>query len=114
LYEYINYFNNRWKVGKLKCHTAISREIILGSHASTNDGGCLRLVSRGSKVFHVFPFLLCTLSLRLGEGRRQSGVASLQRTLGFILVLVLTSLGGFGVSRGDFSIDGSFLGKKRA
>jgi hypothetical protein len=54
------------------------------------------------------------LSFRLSEGRRQSGVTSLQSTLDFIPVLVLTSLGGFGVSRGDFNIDGSFLGKRRA
>jgi hypothetical protein len=54
------------------------------------------------------------LSFRLGERRLQSGVTSLQRTFGFIPVLVLTSLGGFGVSRGDFSIDRSFLGKMRA
>jgi hypothetical protein len=48
------------------------------------------------------------------SARRQSGVASLRRTLGFIPVLVLTSLGGFGVSSGNFSIDGSFLGNRRA
>jgi hypothetical protein len=54
------------------------------------------------------------LSFRISEGRRKSGVTSLQRTLGFIPVLDLKSLGGFGVSRGDFSIDGSFLGKRRA
>jgi hypothetical protein len=59
-------------------------------------------------------FLLWTLSFRFGEGRQQSGVTSLQRTLGSIPVLVLTSLEGFEVSRSDFSIDGSFLGKRRA
>jgi hypothetical protein len=58
--------------------------------------------------------LLGALSFRLNEERQQSGVTSLQRTLGFIPILVLTSLGGFGISRGDFSIDGSFLGKRRA
>jgi hypothetical protein len=54
------------------------------------------------------------LSFRISEERRKSGVTSLQRTLGFIPVLDLKSLEGFGVSRGDFSIDGSFLGKRRA
>jgi nitrate reductase NapE component len=46
--------------------------------------------------------------------RRQSGIASFQRTFGLIPILVLASLGGFGVSRGRFSIDRSFLGKMRA
>jgi hypothetical protein len=54
------------------------------------------------------------LSFRFNEGRRQSGVTSLKRTLGSIPVRVLTSLGDIGVSRSDFSIDGSFLGKRRA
>jgi hypothetical protein len=53
-------------------------------------------------------FLLCTLSFRLGERRRQSGVTSLQRTLGSIPILVITSLEGFRVSRGDFNIMGVF------
>jgi branched-subunit amino acid transport protein len=62
----------------------------------------------------VFTLLLCTLSLRLSEGRQQSGIISLQRTLSFIPVLVLTSLVGPGVSKAGFNIDGSFLGKRRA
>jgi hypothetical protein len=58
-----------------------------------------------SQVFHVFLLLLYTLSFRLGEGRQQSGITSLQRTLGFIPVLVLISLEGFRVSRSNFSIE---------
>jgi hypothetical protein len=55
------------------------------------------------------PFILI-----VNRGRRQSGLAILQRTFGFISVLVLTSLGDFGISRGRVSIDRSFLGKMRA
>jgi hypothetical protein len=62
----------------------------------------------------VFPFLLWTLSFRLSEGRRKSGVTPLQRTFGSIPILVITGLVGFRVSRGDLRIDGSFLGKRRA
>jgi hypothetical protein len=54
------------------------------------------------------------LSFRLSEGRRQNGVTALQRTLGSIPILVITSLEGFRFTRGDFSIDGSFLEKRRA
>jgi hypothetical protein len=54
------------------------------------------------------------LSFRLSEGTRQSGVTSLLRTLGFITVMDLKSLRGYGVNRGDFSIDGSYLRKRRA
>jgi hypothetical protein len=53
------------------------------------------------------------LSLRFSERRRHHGVTSLQRTFDFIPILIVTSLGGFGVSRGRFSVEGSFLRKRR-
>jgi hypothetical protein len=62
----------------------------------------------------MFPLLPWTFILRVGRGRRQSGLAILQRTFGFISVLVLASLGGFRISRGRISIHRSFLGKMRA
>jgi hypothetical protein len=52
--------------------------------------------------------------LKVSMGRRHSGLAILQRTFGSISVLVITSLGDFGISRGRISIDRSFLGKMRA
>jgi hypothetical protein len=69
--------------------------------------------TRGSQVFYALPFLLCNLSLRFSERRRPRGVTSLQRTFDFISILIVTSLGGFGVSRGRFNIEGSFLRKRR-
>jgi hypothetical protein len=53
-------------------------------------------------------------SFRLGERRRQCGVTSLQRAFIFIPVLILTSLGGSGISRGWFSVDRPFLRKRGA
>jgi hypothetical protein len=58
--------------------------------------------------------LLRTFILRVRRGRQQSGIAFLQRTFGFISILVFASLGGFRISRGRISIDRSFLGKMRA
>jgi hypothetical protein len=70
--------------------------------------------TRGSQVFCAFPFLLYSLSLELSERRRQCGVTSFQRTFVFIPILIVTSLGGSRVSRGRFSVDGSFFRKRRA
>jgi hypothetical protein len=53
------------------------------------------------------------LVFRLGWGRRLSGIALLQRTFGSVPVLILKSLGGFGVSRSNFSNNGPFFGKGR-
>jgi hypothetical protein len=62
----------------------------------------------------MFLLLPRTFILTVGSGRRQSGLAILQRTFGFISVLVLASLRGFKISRGRISIDRSFLRKMRA
>jgi hypothetical protein len=53
------------------------------------------------------------LDFRFSWRRRQSGVTLLQITFGSIPIQILKSLEGFGVSRGDFSSDGPFLGKRR-
>jgi hypothetical protein len=71
-------------------------------------------VPKEIRSFACFLFLLSTLSFRLSERRQQCGVTSLQSAFVFIPVLILTSLGGSGVSRGWFSIDRPFLRKRGA
>jgi hypothetical protein len=62
----------------------------------------------------MLPLLPWPFVLRVSRGRRHSGLAILQRTFGSISVLIITSPGDFGISRGRISINRSFLGKMRA
>jgi hypothetical protein len=63
------------------------------------------MYTRKSNLLGVSAFYL-NLGLRFSWGRQHSGVTLLQRTFGSITVQILKSLGGFRVSRSDFSSDG--------
>jgi hypothetical protein len=55
-------------------------------------------------------FLFFSNICGVSRGRQRSRAAFLQRSIGFISVLVFISLGGFRTNRSRISLDWSFLG----
>jgi hypothetical protein len=74
-------------------------------------------VSRGTRrkeLRHTFPLLIETKVFRKCRRRRRSRTGPFQRIFGFISVLAVLSLGGFGGSGDRHILNGSSLWKRRA
>jgi hypothetical protein len=74
-------------------------------------------VSRGTRrkeLLDTFPFFVETKIFKKCRRRRRSRTGPFQRIFGFISVVAVLSLGGFGGGRNRYILNGSSLWKRRA
>jgi hypothetical protein len=70
--------------------------------------------TRRKELFDTFPLLIETKIFRKCRRRRRSRASSFQRIFGFVSILTVLSLGGFGCSRNRYILNGPSLWKRRA